>query len=354
MSMQRYWFSLAAAARRRSNDLSVRCPLGSPIFPARKRSRFRRALFRHLFYPLLIRARVRDGLVHILDHSSAHLIPLLPDNCRIVVTVHDLNPLRDSFGLSSAQTDRFRALIRHLQKAHRLIAVSQFTADEVQRSLDIPAERIRVIPNGVDPLRRSEETVSTVDSRLPERDSSIRVLSVGSTLRRKNLAILPSIFEAMAAAGTTPSLIRVGEALPDELRRSLVRSLGEHRLVELGTLTAHQLERVYQQVDVLLFPSTLEGFGLPPLEAMAAGCPVVSSDAASLRETGGDAALYFDPSDAEQAARHIVRLLEDSQLRETMVARGRQRSAQYSWDRHLEGVVGVYREVGAGEVVAHA
>jgi glycosyltransferase involved in cell wall biosynthesis len=124
--------------------------------------------------------------------------------------------------------------------------------------------------------------------------------------------------------------------------------VGEDRLLELGTITAPELRRVYHRADVLVFPSTLEGFGLPLLEAMAAGCPVVSSDAAGLREAGGDAALYFDPSDAHLGAQQILRVHSDSPLRETMIARGRQRSERYTWDRHLEGILGVYREVSEG------
>lgn len=205
MSMQRYWFSLARAARKQVHDLSVCCPLGSPIFPAPKRSRVRRGLFRHLYYPLLVRVRVRSGLVHILDHSSAHLIPSLPERCRIVVTVHDLNPLRDSSGLSLAQAARFREIVGHLRRADRLIAVSQFTADEVRRFLDIPPERIRIIPNGVDPVHPPTRKEGVAHVRgLPERDSSIRILSVGSTLRRKNLDILPQVFAAISALGRTP------------------------------------------------------------------------------------------------------------------------------------------------------
>jgi glycosyltransferase involved in cell wall biosynthesis len=347
MSMQRYWFSLDAAARSRSKELTVRCPLGSPVFPAKRRSRTRRALSRHIYYPLLVRARVRSGVVHVLDHSSAHLIPLLPAGCRVVATVHDLNPLRDSSDLSPAQAARFRRIVGHLRKADRLIAVSQFTADDVHRFLGVPADRIRVIPNGVDPVRRSppSERTTPVDSALGERDSCLRVLAVGSTQRRKNLELLPPIFEAMSGLGASPTLVRVGEKLPHDLRRKLVRVLGESRLVELGTISAEELQRVYQRVDVLVFPSTLEGFGLPLLEAMAAGCPVVSSDAASLPEVGGDAALYFDPSDSDQAAQQILRVHTDSHLRNTMIALGRQRSEMYSWDRHLEGVLGVYREV---------
>jgi alpha-1,3-rhamnosyl/mannosyltransferase len=175
------------------------------------------------------------------------------------------------------------------------------------------------------------------------------VISVGSTPERKNLAALPGFFAKLRQDGWPVALVRAGDALPKPLAAELRDVLGEGGLVELGKVSTERLSGAYQRADFLIFPSRLEGFGLPVLEAMAAGCPVVCSNAASLPEVGGDAALYFDPDDVAAAASQAELLLGREEYRQDRIRVGLQWSRNFSWQTHFARLTAIYREMlGAG------
>src|SRR5262249_52737243 len=139
------------------------------------------------------------------------------------------------------------------------------------------------------------------------------------------------------------ALLRVGPKLPEELAGRLREVLRPGHFVELGKLSDDELAGAYQAVDVYFFPSLWEGFGLPVLEAMAAGTPVVCSDASSLPEVGGDAALYFDPGAPEEAAYQLIRVLTDGALGESLRTDGVVRARQFTWERHAEALREIYQ-----------
>jgi glycosyltransferase involved in cell wall biosynthesis len=131
--------------------------------------------------------------------------------------------------------------------------------------------------------------------------------------------------------------------------RSRLSSLAPKlNVVELSDLPEEKLIAAYQRADLLFFPSTLEGFGLPVLEAMASGTPVVASNAASIPEVGGNAALYFDPTDIEEAARLLLRVLSDPDLRAELRKRGQEQAAQLDWKNHFIRLCEYYRQLAFG------
>ncbi|MCC6414709.1 MAG: glycosyltransferase family 4 protein [Opitutaceae bacterium] len=273
--------------------------------------------------------RVRLRSVDLLH--STHLPLLARPSVPQVVTLHDLAVLR--------HPERFRAWQRHsgvrrlrqLAGADRIIAVSQFTADEAIALLGLSARRISVVHHGVT-LAEAEE----VPAELPAEF----FLFVGSLEPGKNLALLRQVWLAAAAEGKTlPPLLIVGS------RWAGVAREGEAPVGWrfLGYQPDEVLLALYRRARALLFPSVYEGFGLPVLEAMAAGCPVICGRVASLPEVGGDAVNYaaLNVTGFLAAARHM---LSGDALRMGLIAAGRARAALFNWETCARATAAVYRQ----------
>jgi glycosyltransferase involved in cell wall biosynthesis len=341
VSMLRHWQELDAVFRAKPElPLEIACPLGAPPVAAPVANRFQRAWAKYAVYPVQTRLAGPADVVHILDHSFAHLLDWIPRRSFKIVTVHDLAPLDDA-SLSQRQRARFRRTLSCLNRADLLLPVSEFTATAL-RSFLTAAPPISVLPQGVD-FAKFSHPQSAPELALPPEP---RVLSIGSVVSRKNLGSLPDLLAPVVREIGPISLVRVGEPLPAELRARLEAVLGAERVREVGFVDETQLVAIYQACAALLFPSTLEGFGFPLLEAMAAGCPVVSSNASSLPEVGGAAALYFDPQDRAEGARQLVNALRDATLRASMIDRGRARARELSWDAHAERLAAIYARAG--------
>ncbi|MEQ1850408.1 MAG: glycosyltransferase family 1 protein [Chthoniobacteraceae bacterium] len=340
--MLRHWQELHRAFSVRAHPaFQIRCPLGLPPDIAPPVGRLRRTFQKYVAYPWQTRLSGGAEVVHILDHSYAHLMRCTPAGACKIVTVHDLAPLEDPDALQPKQLRRFRRTVEWLNRADILLPVSEYTKKALLCFLTA-APRIEVLPMGVNVAGFSKPQSTKTASSLPQ---CPKILSIGSCLKRKNLALLPEVLRRVIAELGPVALVRVGEPLPPELRQRLDALLGEENLVELGLLADDEVVAIYQSTDVLLLPSRLEGFGLPVAEAMAAGCPVVCSRASSLPEVGGDAAMYFDPSDAEEAAAGIIEVLRNSDLRASIVDRGRRRAQELSWENHASRLAEIYTSV---------
>jgi glycosyltransferase involved in cell wall biosynthesis len=338
VSMLRYW-KLLEAARRADDGFSCTSILSATADDlAHQSGKASKLLTRQLIYPAMVRLRAKGGIAHVLDHSWADLLPFVPKRALKVVTVHDLIPLRFPGELSAAQAGRFRKWVGHLKEADAIIAVSEYTKREIGELLGIDGRKIHVVYNGVE-IPCDSPSLTQLP---PATARPFRVGSIGSTLERKNLAILPeALARLQASAQRKVVLVRVGAALPAPLAAALRKELGEDGLVELGRLPDEALGDYYAGLDVVVVPSLYEGFGLPVIEGMAAQVPVVASRCTSLPEVGGDVAFYFDPHSPEELAAVLAGIATDG-VPQQRIDEGYVRAKSLSWRKCLEGVYEVY------------
>lgn len=355
--MDRYWRELERERREQGvpEGWRIVSPLGTAPAEPRRGGRLARAWHKYVGYPLAAGRAARGAdvrVVHVLDHSFAHLLAGVPDTGVFrVATVHDLAPLRDGADLTASQQARFRRTVENLRRADLVLADSRHSADDAIELLALDRERVRVMPLGirVEQFARSmQDAASAVPSWREKLAGRRVVLSVGAAIGRKNLQVLPAIFRSLCADEPEPgvALLRVGQPLPTALRDELLAVLGPGGVVELPFAPEAELVAAYQGADALLFPSRMEGFGFPVLEAMAAGCPVVCTNVTSLPEVGGEAALYFDPGDPAGAAAHLRRLFSDEAFRQERVRLGRGRAVKFSWREHYCKLLDIYRQRG--------
>lgn len=237
-----------------------------------------------------------------------------------------------------------------LQKATRVVCDSQSTRDDlVSRDL-VPAERVDVVPLGVDPVCSPREDRAADDEatqRLGHVGHAVEVLHVGSTIARKRVDILLHVFAELRKSHPNARLVRVGGAFTRE-QMALQQRLGLDRSVSvLPPLSRRVVAAIYRRASVALLPSEREGFGFPVIEAMACGTPVLASDLPVLREVGGPAASYCAVGDVERWAHMLRDLLQERQTQpDRWMARRKAcilQAAQFSWDAHARSMVDIYR-----------
>jgi glycosyltransferase involved in cell wall biosynthesis len=272
-----------------------------------------------------------------LMHYPHVTVPLL-SSTPFVVTIHDLNYL-DASAISRRATLRagYRVELAKVRRARRLIAVSEHTRDTVVRELRVDPARVAVTYEAADPpaVEPDPATLERYGVDAPY------FLYVGSAYPYKNLARL---IDSFARMGAEYRLVLAGDQEDfGAALREQAAGLGG-RIVFPGPVSEEELAALFAGALAYAFVSVSEGFGLPGLEAMQAGVPVVAARAASLPEIYGDAAHYCDPLDVESIATALAEVATDGDLRRGLVARGRQRVAEFSWARTAEQTLAVYRE----------
>jgi alpha-1,3-rhamnosyl/mannosyltransferase len=286
----------------------------------------------------------RPALVH-----SLYPFAPIPTSVPLVTTFHDLLPMSRPEWFGRVNAAKFRRASRYLAaESSHLVADSEVVAAELGRRLGVERERITVVPLGVSTAFRQPVTAAQareVCARHGLEPGSFFV-AVGYVSRRKNLV---TVLRALAAAGPAVRLPvvfagpagRGSEAVAAEAARLHLAD----RVVVTGPLPETELATVVASAVALLHPATHEGFGLPPLEAMAAGTPVIASRGGAVQEVAGDGALLVDPDDVDAWADALVQLEGDAGRRDQLRAAGRARALLYTWDRTAELTVEVHRRV---------
>jgi glycosyltransferase involved in cell wall biosynthesis len=300
----------------------------------------------------------RFDLFHIVDHSYAQLVHRLPA-ARTIVTCHDLDTFRSVLDPAfEPRSAVFRAMTRHildgLLAAGHVACDSYATRDALVAKTAIATARTTVVPNGPHPSCTPEaEPSADIDAArlLGLRGQFVDLLHVGSTIARKRIDVLLRIFDSLRGAHRQLRLVRVGGPFTAP-QQALVRELGlAEAVIVLPTLDRSTLAAVYRRCALLLMPSEREGFGLPVLEALACGTPVVASDVAALREVGGYAVAYCPLNDIEAWHLTVTRLLDErsQQLAQWTLRReaGIRRAAAFSWSRYASDVAAIYARMAA-------
>jgi glycosyltransferase involved in cell wall biosynthesis len=300
--------------------------------------------FEQLVWPLVLR---KAGAV--IFHSPYVLLPLLAP-ARLVMTVHDL--IYESFPQYQP-----RSLLRFfyqtqtrlaVQRAAAVLTVSQATRLEIARHYRPPASKIHVIGNGVDPAFHAEIDPARLEAvreryQLPPRF----MLTLGSVRPHKNLEVVLDAMHLLEPS-LAPTLVIAGEVdprfpnvIPDRVRNQGLTN----RVRSIGTVSEADLPTLFSLAHAFVFPSLVEGFGLPVLEAMACGTPVLAARVPGVSEAAGDAALSFDPRNPDELAARMRELLGNNDLRSKLSRLGLERARRFSWDRVAQATLEVYEAV---------
>ena len=286
-----------------------------------------------------------------LFHAPHYVLPPLTP-CPAVVTIHDCIHLRFPQYLPNRVAYAYAraSLWIATHRSHRILTVSEASKRDILRYFRVPEKKIDVIYNAIDE-RFGQPPDPEEMERVRERyqlDGPF-ILYAGNIKPHKNLERLIEAFHSLRRGGgfDTVRLLIIG----DEISKyaTLRRAVHRHKLHKyvrfFGFVPDETLASLYRLASVFVFPSLYEGFGLPPLEAMASGTPVITSNVSSLPEVVGDAALLIDPYEPESIADAMRRVLTDAALRDQLRARGFQRAREFSWDRSVRRVREIYGEV---------
>ena len=295
-------------------------------------------VLQHLWEHLLLPWKSRK---YNLLFSPANVAPIWkPKNTKLVITLHDNAFITHPQSISKLFYFYYKHTIpKSLKIADRVITISEFSRLEIIKSYPFVEDKIEVIYNGVD-----RKQFYPIDKNKKEK----YILFVGSLNPRKNFLSLIQAFEKIST-NIDIKLKIVGNfadvfALSIEEQDTIKTAKENNRIVFLENIDNKQLVELYQKALIFIFPSTYEGFGLPPLEAMACGTPVISSNVASLPEVCGDSVVYIDPFNVDDIAKKIDSLLQDISLQNKLRDLGLGRVKNFSWSRSAKEHIQIFKE----------
>lgn len=274
---------------------------------------------------------------------------------KFIVTIHDLILTKHSTERATTLNPLFykikyfayKMIIQSaIKRARRIIAVSEFTKNDIMEQFKVNKDRVSVTLEGVaadlkDNLKKNDKNVV-----LRYNIKEPYLLYVGNAYPHKNLEWLAQTFAELNKKRPELNLVLVGkdDYFYSRLKARLSRA-GTRNILFPGYIPDDDLAEIYRQAVAYIFPSLYEGFGLPPLEAMANGCPVLSSDRTSMPEVLGEAALYFNPENKEDAIGRVEKLIGDENLRQDLIRRGHEQVKKYSWEDCARETLDIYNKI---------
>jgi len=296
-------------------------------------------------YRLIVKNNIhQNNIKHLTNQELAYLLNHL-DLDKTVVTCYDLIP----WVYEKNHGKYWKNIIAGLRKSNRIITISEFSKQEIIKELKYPEERIDIVSVAVDhevyQPKRDKTLLKSV--HIPENQKTI--LYVGSETPRMNLDFLLESLSKLKKTFPDFKLIKVGDPQSFGAREHFLNSIKENGLennvIFTGYIAEEDLPKWYNATDLLVYPCLYAGFGVPPLEAMACGTPVITSNTSSLPEVVGDAGIMVDPNDSETMSKSIFELLTNESQREEMIQRGLKRSKLFNWDDSAKITSEIYAEL---------
>ena len=302
-------------------------------------------ILRYFVYPCWCQTKISSNeIVYITDHANAGVLNWLSDDIISIVHCHDLTSLRplSSFPYQIRLRNRLIHLLstkfkkKGLISADHIIAISEFTKQELCRWLGIDESKITVVYNGIshDDYYPEDKKKARMFLNLP--DEHI-IMTVGPASYRKNLMLVAQLL-TKGRLSQKWIWLHVGQ-LEDRAVNLLKRNNLQDRLIELQNLTNKQMRYAYNAADVFLFPSLYEGFGLPPVEAMACGTPVIAAPCAAIPEILGDACLYASPNNPEEWSETLMDILSNNLTRSRLIEKGFLQASRFKWSLTVEKIL---------------
>ncbi len=287
-------------------------------------------------------------------HGPDFTLPPLPKRVRRIVTIHDLAFLEHpEYAVPSLAAYLSKVVPEAVEAADVVATVSHEVGRTLIKHFQTPQEKLTVIPNGVGAhFRRITDPILLGATQHKFNLKAPLVLAVGTLEPRKNHRGLIKAFYKAQQKKNGPAMLAIagGQGWLYEETKQLVAELKMEKKVRfLGRVTDLELVTLYSMTDMFAFPSFFEGFGVPPIEAMACGAPVITSNTSALPEVAKDAALLVDPYDIDALADALTRLTEDASLREELRQKGYQRAKQYTWAMSAQKMLTVYQKLYNGE-----
>ncbi|MCQ6963212.1 glycosyltransferase family 4 protein [Methanolobus chelungpuianus] len=302
-------------------------------------------LTRYSVYPFIVKKDLKkENIKHITSQDLAYILKFVKME-RSVVTCHDLIPVV----YDKTRSPVWKLNMEGLKKSDRIITISDFSKTDIVKHLDYPEDQIRIASPAVNHSTYFEKRDRGVLAKHNIKDNEKVILYVGSEQPRKNVPNLIKAFSKLKNKFPYVKLLKIGKPQHPSARKELLELIDLLKLnkdvVFIGYISEEELTKYYNAADLFIFPSLYEGFGLPPLEAMACGTPVITSNTSSLPEVVDDSGIMVDPFDIDSMATQMYDILTNEALHESLVKKGLKRARMFTWKDTAKKTMEVYNEL---------
>ena len=291
---------------------------------------------RYISYPQQLKKLSKHDIAHICDQQYAHLYPYLNSKLKFI-TVHDLVPLVFQKKLNK-NPRLFKFSLNSLKFFTKVFAISNNTKKDIIKFTDCPEDKIEVINRSVEPIFNNDPIERTIAKKYNIPENKKKILISGNTFYKNNDTSY-KVLEKLNELNKDFVLVHIGSG---NINNNISKKI-ENKVIKIPFLEREELPIVYKLVDILLFPSIYEGFGLPLLEAMSCGTPVVCSNNSSITEVVGDAALTSDHDDVNSFTKNILNLFSNNELYKKMADKGLSRSKLFSMNKFHNKLIDIYK-----------